>query len=75
MSRDTWVLLFGWLLLLGLVGATLVAIPWSSRVAHANPSQARPFNVYQSGSYCVYIASNQAGIAMQVVSNYGATCQ
>ena len=35
----------------------------------------RPYNVYQSGNYCVYIASNQAGIAMQVVSNYGATCQ
>ena len=35
--------------------------------------QAQPFNVYTSGLYCVYVASNQAGIAMQVMVNPSAT--
>ena len=70
MSISTWGLVSAWGLLIFLFVAAIVAAQQNERMP-----QARPFNVYQSGNYCVYIASNQAGIAMQVVSNYGATCQ
>lgn len=39
--------------------------------AQQRAAQTRPFNVYNSGYHCVYIASNQAGIAIAVTTNPG----
>ena len=61
-------------LALGLLIFTIVISLAATVISQDNRvPQAHPYNVYQSGLYCVYIASNQAGIAMHVVANPSAT--
>ena len=70
MLRYPWRIGLAWGLFIFVFVAALAttAIQQDARVP-----QAPPYTVYQSGLYCVYITSNQAGIAMQVVANPTAT--